>query len=162
LPFTATGLREAIYGNLTATATDLTTSDTSEFSADLLLPYANPGSTYTVNEGESVTFDAGVDRNPRGLPLTFTWYFGGSPDPIATGMHPTLTWDRLVELGYGDGPGGNLVYVVVSDTAGDISFVGPGSFQPANLSVRNAPPSVAVTGPSEAVAGDPLTFTLTA
>jgi PKD repeat protein len=171
-------------GDFSATATNMATGDTSEFSRTIILPAAGPGagpsvppfySDYTVVEGQSLTLGAEVLRNPENRPLSYSWdlnFDGVFGD--ADGMNPTVTWSQLVNLGLSDGlsdygpntPPGNsysLVQVRVTDDRGDVFAPGIVTLGlPRRVWVLNAPPTATVTGPTAAVAGQPLTFTLTA
>jgi hypothetical protein len=63
--------------NITATATDLVTGDTSEFSPELQLPFAfsDLGPFTAVAEGQAVTFQATIVSDPNNEPLTVSWGF---------------------------------------------------------------------------------------
>lgn len=151
-----------------ATATNLATGDTSEFSANLSLPLASAGATYFVTEGQSVTLQAQLVRNPGGNPLTYAWDLDNNDDfeDADEGINPTLTWEDLLQLGsiYADGPGGPIsgVRVRVSDDAGNVYAPVVAENLSCSLLVVNAPPTVAVSGPPAAVPGQKLSFTLTA
>jgi hypothetical protein len=152
----------------TATATNLTTGDTSEFSKDLSLPVAAASLTgdYSVTEGQSLALHAQVVRNPDGRPLSFSWDLNndGNYDD-AFGTDPIVPWADLVGLGYGDGPRDWFfpVRVMVRDDRGNVYAPIMLDLQlDAELDIINAPPTAAVSGPAAGVAGQELTFTLSA
>jgi Tol biopolymer transport system component len=132
---------------LTATATDLATGDTSEFSQAMVItvntpPIARAGGPYTVAEGGSLALDASGSFDLDGDPLSYSWdinadgVFGDT-----TGPNPTLTWAQLNDLGIADGPASFTVRVQVSDGSGD-----PVASSPAQLTITNTSPVVSLTG----------------
>jgi parallel beta-helix repeat protein len=147
-----------------ATATNLTTGDTSEFSANVSLPVAAASvtGTYDMTEGDSLTLQAQVIRNPGNGPLSFSWdlnsdgVFGDAAE-----ANPTLSWPELVALGFAEGGHIGAVRVMVTDDQGNsyAPIVGDGGLSCGLFAIDAAP---SVDGPTAAVAGQQLTFTLTA
>jgi uncharacterized delta-60 repeat protein len=82
--FTASGLAALPAGQnfVTATATDQSTGDTSEFSADYLTTASTPtavfqGGPFQVREGQNITLDGSHSVNPDGTGLAYFWKFPG-------------------------------------------------------------------------------------
>jgi hypothetical protein len=166
--FTTTLLGTAYVVNnaYTATATNLVTGDTSEFSPEVQLPFAltDVAPIAAVSEGQSVTLQATIVTDPNNEPLTVSWGFaefnadGSVGPPVYSGVvgtNTTLTWSQLVALGINDGPSTWVITMKVSDNQGNSFIAGP-----TNLNVANTPPTAAVSGPTTAVAGQVLAFTL--
>lgn len=107
---------------VTATATNLSTGDSSEFSRSVepaTPPVAAAGGPYTVAEGGSLTLDATGSFDRDGDPLSYVWDVNG--DGVfgdATGASPTLTWAQINALGITDGPSTFTARVRVSDGVG--------------------------------------------
>jgi uncharacterized delta-60 repeat protein len=124
-------------------------------------PHANAGGPYTVPEGGMVQLDAtGSTPGTAGDTLTYEWDFDndgifgqtGADAPFGdeVGSNPTFLVGGL------DGPGSVIVTLRVTESNGFSSVA------TAIINITNVPPTAAVTGPSLAVPGQPLTFTLTA
>lgn len=59
-------------------------------------PVAQTDSAYTINEGESLTLDAGSSSDPEDDPLTFAWDLDGDGQyDDASGDSPTIAWSAL-------------------------------------------------------------------
>jgi hypothetical protein len=62
-------------------------------------PTANAGTTSTINEGARLTLRA-TATDPNGDPLRYSWDLNG--DGIS-GSNPTVSWNKLQDLGIGVG-----------------------------------------------------------
>src|SRR5262249_36500769 len=148
---------------LTATATNLTTGDTSEFSQDFAVPANQPptasvGGAYTVAEGGSLILDASGSSDPDGDTLSYSW--DGNGDGVfgdATGVNPTLTWAQLVGLAINDGKNPASLSTISSLRVQVSDGVNPPVISdPTSLTVANAAPSAGVSGPSSGLWGTSL------
>jgi hypothetical protein len=164
--FTATGVR-GFGTNITATATNLDTGDTSEFSPELQVPfaYSNLSHYQVVAEGQSFPFQATIVNDPNNEPLTVSWGFqqvnadgsvNGPPVFGVVGTNPTVTWPQLVALGINDGPSQWLVTMKVSDNQGNTYIDSHGY----TLLITNTPPTATVFGPTDVGAGLVQSYTL--
>ena len=119
-------------------------------------PVADAGGPYAIDEGEGLSLDASGSSDSDMDTLTYTWdvnddgTFGD-----ASGATPTLSWDDLKTLGVDDGPANRLVSVRVLDGADSDTASAP-------LTVTNTPPTLAITGPGSATAGQAASWTFTA
>jgi Ca2+-binding RTX toxin-like protein len=143
---------------LSATATNLSTGDTSEFSRaiDILAntpPVASAGGPYSIHEGDSLTLDASGSSDPDGDPLTYSWTINGHAN-AATGVSPTLSWSQLQALGVTD-ESTFTVQVTVTDGHGGASSAST------PLTVLDAPLSASATS-LVAVPYEPLNQVLVA
>jgi CSLREA domain-containing protein len=131
---------------VSATATNLPLSDTSEFAADLQVsfgtvtpnqpPTVDMGGPYVIDEGSPLTLDASHTSDPDGDPLTYSWDING--DGVfgdATGVNPTLTWAQLEALGIINGPSSFTVQLQVNDGQGHVVTA------QTTLTVNNVPPT---------------------
>jgi hypothetical protein len=136
--FTASGLvLPAGQQFVSATATNLTTNDTSQFANDLAIPIASAGGPYAISEGNSLTLNGSGSSDPAGGPLTYSWDVNG--DGVfgdATGVTPTLTWSQLEALAINDGPATFPVSVKVTNAQGN-STISPAT----TLTVNDVPVS---------------------
>lgn len=137
---------------------------------DNLAPVADAGGPYNVAEGEALALDASASFDPdENGTLSYIWDING--DGIyddAVGSQPTVSWQRLIDLGIAppeegdsesDGPGNPTfnVSVRVADGVG-----GAQNSNPATLTVGDSVPTANVTGPTQAVPGQTITVTLEA
>jgi hypothetical protein len=107
-------------------------------------PVVNAGPNQTVTEAAPVLFDASGSTDADNDPLTFTWDFGDGT--TGTGAKPTHVFAD------------NGVYVVTVSVS-DGYNVSTGTV---TVTVVNAPPGAAITGPTDGVPGQDRTFTFTA
>jgi hypothetical protein len=122
---------------VSATATNLTTNDTSQFANDLAIPIASAGGPYIISEGNSLPLNGGGSYDPARGPLTYSWDVNG--DGVfgdATGVTPTLTWSQLEALAINDGPATFQVSVKVTNAQGN-STISPAT----TLTVNDTPVS---------------------
>lgn len=121
-------------------------------------PTASVGGPYSIAEGQSVALDASQSRtNVVGAVLTFSWDLNG--DGVfsdAAGERPTVSWSTLKGLGLSDGPATRAIAVRVADQFGGVSIAS------STLTITNANPLAAISGPSSGVRGETRTFILTA
>jgi hypothetical protein len=83
-------------------------------------PTAHAGGPYSINEGGSLTLNAGAAPDPNGGTLTYSWDVNGDGKfGDATGARPTLSWSQLRALGIHDN-GTYHVRVIVSDSFGQV------------------------------------------
>jgi uncharacterized delta-60 repeat protein len=121
-------------------------------------PVAMAGGPYTVNEGGSLSLDASASSDPQNSSLTYAWDVNG--DGVftdASGVQPTLSWAQLTALGINDAAQTFAVQVQVTNAYG-LSTISPAT----TLTVQNTPPTAALSGPSQGVTYQPLTFTFSA
>jgi parallel beta-helix repeat protein len=148
---TAGGLDPCPAGQavLSATATNLSTGDTSEFSQDLAVPVnVQAGSNASLSEGTPFSRN-GSFTVPAGQACTATVNYGDGTSTQALALSGTaFTLNHL----YGD-EGTYPVTVSVSDTDG----TGTATFQ---ITVNAVSPGTsAIAGPASALPGQPLTYT---
>jgi len=117
-----------------------------------LVPVASVGSPYTIDEGQSVTFDGSSSQDPQNDGLTYTWDILGYGRQVdATGVSPTLSWETLTNLGLPSDGTELTVQLTVEDSDGDVST------QTTKLTVNNLNPEVALDNDSVIVIfGDPV------
>ena len=151
---------------VTGTATD-PAGNTSEFSGRVTAvanqaPTARAGGPYAVAEGGSVPLDAtgSSDPNQSSGSLTYTWDLDGDGVFGETGAaasrgNETGAMPTFVPTGL-DGPTSVTVTLRATDAGG---LTGTAT---ATISVSDAAPSAAVSGPTVGVPGHPLPFTLRA
>ena len=104
-------------------------------------PLADAGGPYVVDEGSSITVNAGASSDPDGDPLTFAWDLDndGLFDD-ATGVNPTFDATGL------DGPSVAIISVEASDPSEGTDFAD------ATVMIANVPPVVGgVTAPTDPV-----------
>jgi Ca2+-binding RTX toxin-like protein len=114
-------------------------------------PVADAGGPYSVSEGSSIVLNASgsTDAEDASSALTYQWDFDGDGQfDDATGINPTIS--AL------DGPRVHTVTVRVTDSGGLTDTA------TATVTIANLPPTASVSGPTVAIRGKPLTFTLTA
>ena len=112
-------------------------------------PNADAGGPYIIDEGQDLTLDASLSSDPDLDPLSFAWDIDG--DGVfedATGTSPTLTWEQLQALGLND-DGDFTIAVRVSDADSSTDDT-------AQLTIQNAPPTIAINGPFTINEGDNL------
>lgn len=121
-------------------------------------PIAAAGGPYSVVEGQSLVLSAAGSRDPNaGDMLTYGWDLNGDGNfGDAAGVNPTVSWSTLIALGVDNGPASRPVTVKVWDGYGGSSTA------TATLTITNAAPSTALTGPTDAVRGQPLVYSLLA
>ena len=120
-------------------------------------PIASAGGPYAIAEGGSLALDASGSSDPEDAPLTYSWDVNGDGTfGDASGEKPTLSWDELKALGIDDGPATFEVRVLVSDGSSSTTS------SPATLTLSNAAPSLEITGPDSATAGQNATWTFAA
>ena len=112
--------------------------------------HADAGGPYVIHEGDSLTLDASASD---GYSLTYSWDVNG--DGVftdATGVHPTLSWDQLKNLGISDGPATFNVKVQVDDRFGNKAI------SPAvSLQVLNAAPTATFSNNGPIHVGETVT-----
>jgi hypothetical protein len=86
-------------------------------------PTARAGGPYSINVGASLVLNAGASSDPDGDPLTYSWVINGKHGS-ATGVHPSLTWTQLNDLGV-TGPGTYFIRVEASDGHGQVVASSP-------------------------------------
>ncbi len=107
-------------------------------------PVANAGPNQTVNEGATVTFDGSGSSDADGDALSYFWSFGDGSG--ASGVNPTHVFAD------------NGVYTVtltISDGANTSSST-------LTVTVQNVAPTLAVSGPTDAVPGQDRTIAFSA
>lgn len=139
---------------ITATATDLGTNSTSEFSAAVEVtgatthnqaPTANAGGPYAVLEGDSVTLH-GTGADPDGDALSFAW------DLDANGTFETLGQDPVFSAT--DGTASQRVVLRVTDSKG--AFADSTTL----VNVANVAPTLTISGDSAGDEGSVYTLNL--
>ena len=117
---------------------------------------ANAGGSYSITEGDSVTFDASKTVVSAGQTATYEWDLNGDGTfTDAFGSKPTLTWQQLAALGVND-DGTYRVAVRVVTSAGSVDVA------TATLKVNAATPQLTLSGPATATQGQTYTLTLSA
>jgi hypothetical protein len=119
-------------------------------------PSADAGPPVVILEGQSLQLDASASTGVG--TLTYVWDVNG--DDIFTdaiGVNPTLSWLDLIALGVTDQTSLNNVRVRVSD-----AFGGVDTSSPVIVTIDNAAPVASITGPTSALRGEIVSFTLTA
>ena len=120
-------------------------------------PVADAGGPYTITEGNALTLNGSGSTDPDGDPLTYGWDLDGDLDyNDATGQSPVVSWATLTTLGLVDGPDNATVGLRVTDTAAnsDTDSIG--------LTLQNAAPTAAISGPAAAATGVSTTWTFSA
>jgi hypothetical protein len=112
----------------------------------------------SVDEGGSLVLDGSAHVDLDGPALTFTWDLNNDGTyGDAVGANPTVSWSTLESLGLGDGPDSTLVRLRVLTASGAIA-----ASSAHTLSIVNVAPMAAIVGPSSALRGESLSFTLSA
>ncbi len=122
--------------------------------AGVRAPVVNPGTSYTINEGSSLTLHA-TGEDPQGYSLTYSWDVNG--DGVfgdATGANPTLNWSQLEALGI-NRSGTWQVDVMASDGHGEVVTSGT-----VTLTVNYVAPDLTIRGPSTFTVGQTYTLQL--
>jgi len=129
------------------------------FSIANAAPTSDAGGPYTIDEGSNLSLQGvGTDAGGAADPLTYSWDLNG--DLVfgdATGANPTVTWAQLAALGITNGPASYDVRLRVSDSHGATT-----ESTVVALTVNNVNPTVGMTGPSTALRGETMTYTLAA
>jgi hypothetical protein len=141
--FTASGLATvpAGQGYISATATNLTTGDTSEFSADVLAPVSS-GGPYNISEGNALTLHAAAPP-PGSYPWTYSWDLHGNGvfgDASSPNPNLTLSWAQLQALSPPITDGQYTVRAQVSDGQGSVI-----TLPPATLTVSDTGPTASIS-----------------
>lgn len=119
-------------------------SDTAIVTVNIVLPVAEAGGPYTVDEGLTVTIDASGSYDPSGNALTYAWDFNGDGIYEVPGFNLTRT-PR-------DGPSTRIIGLQVSNGKGGVST------DTAIWNVNNVPPRVEA-GPDQTInEGDTANF----
>lgn len=107
------------------------------------------GGPYRIAEGDDLTVDASASLAGSGA--TFSWDLDddGAFDD-ATGATPTVTWAELMALGI-DGDGSYPMSLQITDGPTTVS-------DDTTLTITETASTVSIEGPSNAVAGQPLTI----
>ncbi|WP_165440767.1 DUF4347 domain-containing protein, partial [Rubripirellula amarantea] len=141
---TLTGVGVTVGQFLSATSTNAAGS-TSELSLNFTshssntAPVASAGSTYVINEGDSLTLDASATTDVDGDTLTYVWdldndgNYGEANEP--SGVGPTVAWADLVSLGIAS-EGSHTISVRVSDGEGGIDTA------TATFTINNVSPTI--------------------
>ncbi len=122
-----------------------------------LPPTADAGGPYSIAEGDDLLLSAAATTDPENDALTYSWdinrdgVFGD-----ATGVTPSLTWEQLVALGMGNGPGTYWPTVRVADGNGG-SVTSPMT----RLDILASGPTVSGSG-AGGVRGELRSFTFSA
>jgi hypothetical protein len=118
-------------------------------------PVANPGVSYLISEGQSLTLNGGASSDPENHPLTFAWDIDNDGDfDDATGQVATVTWSQLESLGLSNGPGLHTIRLQVSDPFGGVHV----SSLADNLQISNANPTANLIAPVQVTEGVPFTI----
>jgi hypothetical protein len=140
----------------------LVPTDTSEFSANVVLPpnvapSADAGGLYVIDESASLTLNASTSSDPENDPLTYSWDINGDGAfGDAIGVQPTLTWSQLNSLGIDDGPFFvDNVRVRVSDGINPVV-----TSAAASLTVNNVAPTATISNNGPVSYGHSFTVTL--
>ena len=140
--FTFTGPIEA---NVTATATNAGTGDTSEFSPCASAsqnrgPTANAGADQSVNAGDTVQLDGDGSTDPDGDDLTYAWSLVSRPAGSAAALsNPASVTPTFVA----DAPGTFTVQLIVNDGTTDSA--------PDRVEIHTNGPPIANAGPDQIV-----------
>lgn len=114
-------------------------------------PQPNPGSGYSVNEGDQITFDGSQSKDPDGTIVKYEWdfdYNGSVFNVDATGATASTR--------YSDGPADFTVALRVTDDQGASQIA------TTQVQVQNVTPTVEAGGPYTALVGNAITFAGTA
>ena len=139
-------------GGLSGTATvTINLNDVAE------TPTADAGGPYLISEGSNLDLSgAGSDPDGDAALLSYTWDLNNDGTfGDATGAAPTVTWAALQALSPAiNDDGAYTIRLRVTDPSGLTAD------SEATLSIINTVPIVSISGPSEAVRGEPLSFAL--
>jgi PKD repeat protein len=121
---------------------------------ELVLPNRHPmaidNGPYLGRVGEPILLDASGSSDADDAALSFAWVFGDGA--VGSGPTQTHTYER---------PGTYRVAVLVTDGRGGASTTSTVAVIGAASPRANAAPIVEATGPAEAFAGEPVTFSAT-